>query len=388
MRRGVTGIFAVLLIGPTVAIPAPENLSNAIESITVTNTDEGRDGFQIIFTVGKGGSGMLNPTQNVLDYTLINNSLLNPFSRVTIMAVFGLMPTVLIDGVITLKQFSPSQEPGQSKLTITGEDVSIMMDRKESSATHPNQPDIAIVSKIISSYGQYGLIPSVVPPASMDVPVMVNRIPSQQATDLQYIQSLAQAYDYVFYIEPTAVPGVNTAYWGPKQYTSIPQKALTVNMGSETNVTSINFQSNSVDSTVVTGSIQDPILNMKIPVVTAGSLRPPLSALPDWAENLANAKTKQYRAGGGVNFVQAYGEAQAETDKSTDAVTVTGELDGIKYGDVLRARKLVGLRGVGYMHDGYYYVKDVTHTLKRGEYKQSFLLVREGRGSTTPVVMP
>lgn len=376
----------MLLVGPTIPLPAPPDLANAIESIEIRNTDEGRDGFQIIFTIGRAGSQ--NPAGNVLDYSLIDNPLLNAFNRVIIMLVFGLSPTVLIDGIITHKQFSPSAEPGQSKLTITGEDVSIMMDRKESSTTHPNQPDIAIVSKIIASYSQYGLVPTVVPPASMDVPIIVNRVPSQQATDLQYIKSLAQAYDYIFYIEPTPVPGVNKAYWGPKQYAGVPQKALTVNMGADTNVKSINFQHSSLDSTIVMGSIQDPLLNMKIPVITAGSLRPPLSVFPDWMTNLANAKTKQYRADGGVNVIQAYSEAQSETDKSTDAVTVTGELDGASYGDVLRARKLVGLRGVGYMHDGFYYVKNVTHTVKKGEYKQAFTLVREGLGSTTPVVMP
>lgn len=376
----------MLLVGPTIPLPAPPDLANAIESIEIRNTDEGRDGFQIIFTIGRAGSQ--NPAGNVLDYSLIDNPLLNAFNRVIIMLVFGLSPTVLIDGIITHKQFSPSAEPGQSKLTITGEDVSIMMDRKESSTTHPNQPDIAIVSKIIASYSQYGLVPTVVPPASMDVPIIVNRVPSQQATDLQYIKSLAQAYDYIFYIEPTPVPGVNKAYWGPKQYAGVPQKALTVNMGADTNVKSINFQHSSLDSTIVMGSIQDPLLNMKIPVITAGSLRPPLSVFPDWMTNLANAKTKQYRADGGVNVIQAYSEAQSETDKSTDAVTVTGELDGASYGDVLRARKLVGLRGVGYMHDGFYYVKNVTHTVKKGEYKQAFTLVREGLGSTTAVVMP
>jgi hypothetical protein len=217
---------------------------------------------------------------------------------------------------------------------------------------------------------------------------MVNRIPSQQATDLQYIKGLAEAYDHVFYIEPTPVPSMNTAYWGPKQYTGVPQRAITANMGSDTNLIEIKFESSSLDTTMMTGSIQDPILNIKIPVFTAGSLRPPLAAFPDWLVNMANAKTKQYRAGGGVNFVQAYGEAQAETDKSTDAVKATGTLDGTRYGGVLRARKLVGLRGLGYMHDGFYYVKNVTHMLKKGEYKQEFTVVREGLGSTTPVVIP
>jgi hypothetical protein len=35
-----------------------------------------------------------------------------------------------------------------------------------------------------------------------------------------------------------------------------------------------------------------------------------------------------------------------------------------------------------------YYVKSVSHSIKRGEYKQSFSLQREGLGSTLPVVPP
>jgi hypothetical protein len=87
--------------------------------------------------------------------------------------------------------------------------------------------------------------------------------------------------------------------------------------------------------------------------------------------------------------MQAYSQAQAETDKSTDAVvTASSELDVTHYGEILRARRIVGLRGVGYLHDGLYYVKSVTHKIKRGEYKQSFTLTREGLGSITSVVRP
>uniref|UniRef100_UPI00397A7F69 hypothetical protein n=1 Tax=Salmonella sp. SAL4448 TaxID=3159903 RepID=UPI00397A7F69 len=83
------------------------------------------------------------------------------------------------------------------------------------------------------------------------------------------------------------------------------------------------------------------LLNMEIPIITVGSLRPPLALFPDMLKNIGNAKKKKYRARGGVNAIQAYGEAQAVTDSSTDAVTATGELDSLSYGDVLRARKLV-----------------------------------------------
>ena len=42
----------------------------------------------------------------------------------------------------------------------------------------------------------------------------------------------------------------------------------------------------------------------------------------------------------------------------------------------------MGVRGVGKTYGGYYYVQQVTHRIKRGEYKQSFTLKREGRGAT------
>ena len=58
----------------------------------------------------------------------------------------------------------------------------------------------------------------------------------------------------------------------------------------------------------------------------------------------------------------------------------------LRYGRVLKARRLVGVRGAGTAFDGLYYVKSVTHSIKRGEYKQSFTLVRNGLISTLPAV--
>ena len=81
--------------------------------------------------------------------------------------------------------------------------------------------------------------------------------------------------------------------------------------------------------------------------------------------------------------------AQATTDASTDnVVNVSGELDALEYGDILRARGLVGLRGVGYSYGGNYYVKSVSHEISKGQYKQRFTLTREGTGSLTPLVVP
>jgi hypothetical protein len=57
-----------------------------------------------------------------------------------------------------------------------------------------------------------------------------------------------------------------------------------------------------------------------------------------------------------------------------------------RYGSILRARLLVGVRGAGITYDGMYYVESVTHNLKRGEYKQNFTLSRDGLISQTPLV--
>ena len=60
----------------------------------------------------------------------------------------------------------------------------------------------------------------------------------------------------------------------------------------------------------------------------------------------------------------------------------------MRYGRVFKARQLCGVRGAGAMYDGLYYVKSVTHNIKRGEYKQSFQLARGGTGSSVQTVSP
>jgi hypothetical protein len=69
------GIHLNLLIGPTVAVPAPPMLTEALDSVQVTHSDEGRSGFQITFEVGRSGPS------DLLDYRLLGSPLLKPFNR-------------------------------------------------------------------------------------------------------------------------------------------------------------------------------------------------------------------------------------------------------------------------------------------------------------------
>jgi hypothetical protein len=378
------GVNLTLLIGPTVPVPATPDIAEALQSVSVTQNDEGRSGFQLVLQIGRAG-----PT-DLLDYALLLNPLLRPFNRVILMVLFNAMPKVLIDGLITNQQFSPGNAPGTATLTLTGEDVSIAMDMTKKRAEWPAMSEMVIANLIIGTYAQYGLVPMVMPPPSIDQPLPIERTPVQQGTDLEYLKTMAQRFGFVFYVEPGPAPGVNTAYWGPPKRAGLPQRALTVSQGPETNVDNINFTYNGMAPTIVDDVVQDRLTNTSLPVMTFASLRlPPLAAMPALPFQLPNVRTSLLEQSSGLSVVEAYARAQGVTDKSVDSVvTAQGELDALRYGDVLAPRGIVGLRGAGFTHDGLYYVKSVSHAISRGQFKQRFSLTREGTGAITPVVVP
>jgi hypothetical protein len=374
------GVHLTILIGAVVPLPAPPMLGEALHSVEVTHNDTGTSGFELTFRVGRSGPA------DLLDFALARNPLLRPFNRVVLIATFNGVPKVLMDGMITQQQLSPSNEPGRATLSLTGEDLSVMLDMQERSVEHPAQDETVIANKILLGYAQYGLIPLVLPPPTLDIPLPVERTPVQQGTDLAYLREMAARYGYVFYVTPGPAPMTNTAYWGPPIRAGIPQRALSVNMGPETNVQQINFRHNGLAPALSEGKVQDRVSNRTLPVMTPLSTRPPLASQPAWLANQPNVRRIQFRDSG-LSAAQAFARAQGQTDASMDEVLIaSGELDALKYGDLLTPRALVGLRGVGFQHDGLYYVRSVTHSIQPGDYRQSFTLTREGLGSTLPVL--
>jgi hypothetical protein len=381
----ILGSHLTLLIGPTVPVPAPFELTEALDSVQVTHNDTARSGFQLTFKVGRSGP------LDLVDYPLLENPLLRTFNRVILVVRFNTTVRVLMDGFITRQQLSPGSEPGTGTLVVTGEDVSIMMDLKEKKAEHPSQSESVIASVLLMRYMQYFLLPPIViPPATLETPSPTVRIPAQHGTDLRYLQELARRFGYVFYVSPGQVPGQNKAYWGPPLRTGVPQPALSVNMGPETNVNSISFTYDALAPTTVVDVIQDSERNSSFPVVALTNTRiPPLVSQSSPLFNLPNVRQSLLSDTSNLTMTRAFARAQAQVDASVDkVVTASGELDALQYGDLLGARGLVDLRGAGFTNNGFYYVQSVTHSIKKGEYKQRFTLTREGVGALTPMVRP
>ena len=365
------GVRLMLWLGATVPQPAPYSLALAFSRAEVTSeSGQTGDGFQITFSAGRDG---------VLDYLAVSHPLLQPKSRVILAVVFGAVPEVLIDGIITHGQFDPGTAPGLGTLTVSGRDLSVLMDLEERDDTHPNQADFTVVAKIINRYSQYGLMPS--PSPTFDVPLMLERTPNQQATDLEYLRALAEQNGYVFYLEPVSI-GVTLAYFGPRPQTGPLQPPLSVNLGVASNVKSIHFAGDALAAVGARGEVLEPRTRMTIPIPQLPSLRvPPLAAKP-----VTPLRTRRQREASQQGIGKAATQLLAAGMNAPDPYTAQGELDSVRYGHVLRARRPVGLRGAGWTHDGLWMVRSVTHAVSRQGYLQQFQLGRDGEGSLTPVL--
>ena len=372
------GVHLTLMIGPGFPVPAPPVVLEALTSVQV-NSDKDRSGFQIAFAIGRN-SPLLT--------TMIPAGYFDPMiTRVLIVVTVNGIPQVLMDGMVTRQEFAPSNDPGKSTFTITGEDLSVVMDVVEMPfMRYPAMPLSVRVLTILSKYAVLGIVPIVIPEIPPVVLPPTERIPSHSGTDRGYIRTLCSRCGYVFYVEPGPAPGMNMAYFGPDVRIPVPQPALNVNFDAHTNVESLSVSLDGLAKKIIVYTIFDPAtqrIPIPIPVPNLSILRPPLGA-----RLTPPAKVEFAKGGANRTPAEAATEILGMTFAASDAISASGSLDVLRYGRVLSSRQLVGVRGAGVAYDGMYYVQSVTHKIKSGEYKQSFTLSRDGLISLTPVVVP
>ena len=370
------GIHLSLMIGPAVPVPAPKSVVDALLSVQVTSGKD-KSGFQLSFAMSKN---------SVLQTTMLPAGYFDPITtRVILIVTLGGFPNVIMDGIVTRQEMTPSSEPGQSTLTITGEDLSVLMDLVELKRPFPAMDDTLQVLAVLASYAALGVMPIVLPSLFLDFSPPTEKIESQTTTDLRHIQKLAERNGYVFYVEPGPLPGQSIAYFGPDIRIPVPQPALSVNMDAHTNVESLSFSLDGMAKEVLVVTVMDPItgkIPIPIPIPNISVFQPPLGARPTFP-----AKIRFSDEWADLKVPSLLKRVVGRLLKgAANAITASGSLDVLRYGRVLRSRMLVGVRGAGLAYDGLYYVDSVTHSIKRGEYKQSFQLSRDGLISNTPRV--
>jgi hypothetical protein len=371
-------IRLTLMIGPVVPIPAPRVVMEALDEVSVTTSDDGRSGFQLSFTLGTR-----SPLHTL--FLLAGGVSPLPVLRVIIVVTLNGTPQVIMDGAVTQTQVLPGGKSAQATLAVTGEDLSVLMDRQDfSGLPFPAMPAEGRVALLLAKYAVFGVVPLVIPSVLVDVPLPTTKIEAQKGTDLAYIRALAERVGYVFYLDPGPVPGVSVGYWGPQIKAGVPQPALNVDMDGHSNVESLSFSFDATQNAIPTLFHYDELskVPLAIPLPPITPLSPPLGLVPPIPTRLAPVSDDLSKR----SLPQGIMIGLAKAAKWAEAVTGSGTLDVVRYGRVLKARQLVGVRGAGPAFDGLHYVKSVSHSIRRGKYTQSFRLSRNGLLSTVPRV--
>jgi len=373
----IRGIQLTLMAGPGVVVPVPRDVLDALQSVKVTvAAGETASGFELTFSIDKRSA--LNTI------FLLSAGASPPIMRVLLIVTINGQPATLIDGVMTHHQLAPGSAREGSTLTVQGKDLTAVMDLIDfTGIPYPALPHIARVAIVLAKYAWLGIVPKVVPSLVDEVPLPIERIPIHWGSDLYYLQTLARQVGYAFYLEPGPAPGTSFAYWGPELRVGRPQPALNLDMDVHTNVESMSFSYDKEAKELPIVRIQEENTKapLMIPIPDITPLNPPLGLIgPIPPKIKALDDTAHLKPG------QALMRGIAYAAQHSDTVTATGSLDVLRYGRVLSARKLVGLRGAGVAFDGLYYVSQVSHEIKRGSYKQSFTLKRNGLMSTVPAV--
>jgi hypothetical protein len=379
----LNSVQLTLLIGPVFPITPPRPVMDALAEVEVTINDVGTSGFQLTFSIDKQ-----SPLQIL--FLLTGGSPLL-FMRVVLVATVNGVANVLIDGVITNNHIAPGDKGSNSTLTLTGEDLTALMNQSNwSGFPFPACPAEARVALLLAKYAVLGVMPLIVPSIMIDEPLPVDQIPSQQGTDLGYIRALADRVGYVFYLDAGPLPGMSKAYWGPQVKVGPVQPALSADMDAYTNVESLHFNFDQQQNKIPTLFFynQETGVTFPVPLPPITPLDPPLGAILPLPSNILGDLVPVRNDLAKRSIPQAVMIGLAAAAQFAEAATGEGSLDVTRYGGILNARQLVGVRGAGPAFDGLWYVKSVTHRIKRGEYKQDFKLSRNGLVSTVPTVSP
>ncbi|HEY1966124.1 MAG TPA: hypothetical protein VGG59_14385, partial [Acidobacteriaceae bacterium] len=165
-----------LMMGPILPVTVPRVVLDALAEVEVKVEDVGQSGFQLVFSIDKQ-----SPLQILF---LLTGGMPLLFMRVILVATVNGVANVLIDGVITNNQISPGDKGSNSTLTITGKDLTALMDQSDwSGFPFPACPAEARVAIILAKYALFGMIPLIIPSVMINIPLPIDQIPGQQGTD-------------------------------------------------------------------------------------------------------------------------------------------------------------------------------------------------------------
>src|SRR6185503_252497 len=150
------GLQMTLMMGPVIPLPAPRVVMDALDSVEVRTSDGAASGFQLTFQFSSKSE--LNTIFLIAAGN--NTSMATPPLRVMLVVTLNGTPQPLFDGVMTNVEVQASNRGSSGAVTVTGEDVTKVMDMEDfSGLPFPAMPIEARVALLCAKYAAFGVIP-------------------------------------------------------------------------------------------------------------------------------------------------------------------------------------------------------------------------------------
>jgi phage protein D len=304
-------------------------------------------------------------------WTYLDDSRFAIWNRLSVRAGYPSDNDTIIEGYITHTSVSLSGSgAAESYLELSGMDASVMMDLEEKQAAWPNKKDNEIAQQIFSSYGLSWEVEDTQLQHMEKVTTIL-----QSESDIRFLRRLAARNGFECYVKGSK------GYFRSPNLQDPPQPVLALQFGGETNLASAHFDVDGTPPTLLEIRRVDPIEKRED--------REKLTSLPRRALGKQSLKALRSSAPDGRRLLKQQPSAgtlemQAKLRSGYDAaaefVTIRGEIDSRAYGAVLRAKRLVTIKGAGSTYSGLYYVTRVRHVFNTDGYTQSFEAYRNGLG--------
>jgi phage protein D len=349
-------------------MPATEDLLNVIQSVEFEDHAEMSDMLRLTVAIAvKDGC---------VGWSVIDDNTFHRLAKIRVNVNVGSGQTEpLVEAYVTESNATFSNQPGQSILNVMAMEPTVLMNLLEDIKDWPNMADSDIADSIFTNYQFTSVVDQTQPTWQEN-----DYVPMQRGTDIQFLQALAARNGYECYVELNRNTGDVEGHFHLPRLQLTPQGVLSVNMGDTTNVNSFSARFDNLGPTTAKASSID-IESQDHQHSTADQ-----QALTDLGTTPALATTNPRQVLLSGTGLSATGElknvAQAEVDRAAWAITAEGEVNTVVYGDILRAKRPVLVRGAGPQFSGTYYVQSVTHTINGDGYTQRFSLKRNALGLT------
>lgn len=356
-----------LLINDEAAKP---DLVAAIQQIEVDDNADMADMLRMRIAIGvKEGCG---------EWTVLDDNVFPRLAKIRLLVTVGSgPPEPLLEAYVIETNVDISNQPGQSVLNVVAMDPTVQMDLEQRVRAWKNMADSDIATQVFKKK-PYDFEPRVkqTQPSREEV----ETITVQRGTDIQFLRQLAKRNGYECYVEINPSTGVVEGHFHPPRLETAAQNVLSVNLGEHTNVNTFTARYDMLRPTTVA------VTGLDVETRSDQSAKAEKAALTDLGADPSLRDDKPRRVLLSQTGLSQTGElqtyAQAVVDRSSMAITAEGELNTIAYGGLLRAKRLVEVRGVGTQFSGTYYVAKVHHVFSGDGYTQRFTLRSNALGLT------